>query len=229
LLQDFRLALRLLKESFGRIVAPGLKDSAVKGTSMLVGVSVGFLLVGMAVMLVFQERGLIRMQQVNGLLRRQVDEFVAQADQLSAEKTRLATLVAADQRNAGMSPSQELLRLRGEVGRLRLQDIELEQSRRDQSHAARSKLTNAEAELARLTKAHSEGLVSDAELSQARLRVELLKAEARGDAVGAAQVRLQQAEENAAQAAELRSQSLIGEPEYEKALQRLKEMQLGGR
>ena len=59
--------------------------------------------------------------------------MVAHADQLVVEKARLSTLLAASQTNAGVSlpqePSRELLRLRGEVGRLRLEERERLSSR----------------------------------------------------------------------------------------------------
>ncbi len=58
--------------------------------------------------------------------------------------------------NAFCAGYSELLRLRGEVGRLRLQHREIEPSGRDQMQAAQGKLADAEAELARLTKLHSE-------------------------------------------------------------------------
>ena len=125
--------------------------------------------------------------------------------------------------------SSEVLRLRGEVGRLRLQDRDSEQARREQMRVAQAGLTNAEVELARLTKAHSEKLVSSAELTNAWFTVELLRAEARGDTAGVAQVRLQQAEEELARATELRSQSLISQTEYDQAVRIVESLRAGAR
>src|SRR2546427_4118496 len=90
----------------------------------------GFLLVGIALILVLQEQTLNRVRQENGSLRQQVDQLVARADQLASEKSRLSTLVEASQTNTSVTlaqePSRELLRLRGEVGRLSVQQREIE-------------------------------------------------------------------------------------------------------
>src|SRR5712671_5677810 len=158
----------------------------------------GSLLVGMTLTWALQALNRER------LLQQQVDELVAHANQLAAENRRLSMVIAAQPTNAGAplppEPSREMLRLRGEVGRLRLQERDAEQSLRDQMQAAQAKLTNAEVQLARVTKLHSENLVSGVELSQARFTVELLKAEAKGDQAEAAQIRLRQAEEELARA-----------------------------
>src|SRR5688500_11647841 len=113
---------------------PWVEGSPMKRTTILAAIVVTvFLLVGMAVMLVIQQQALSRARNDNGSLGRQVDDLVAQAAQLAAEKTRLSMLLAASRTNAGVripqEPSGELLRLRGEVGRLRVQDREVEQLR----------------------------------------------------------------------------------------------------
>jgi len=181
----------------------------------------------------FHRRALDRVQQENTLLRQQIDELMAHSEQLAAEKARLSIALAAGRTTTDtpvpQAPSREALRLRGEVGRLRLQDRESEQARCEQMQAAQAKLTNAEVELARLTMAHSEKLVSSAELTNAWFTVELLRAEARGDTAGAAQVRLQQAEEELARATELRSQSLISQTEYDQAVRKVESLRAGGR
>ena len=182
-------------------------------------------------MLVTQQRDLNRLRQENRLLQQEVDGLIARADQLTEEKERLSTLISADEANARapLAPEQfsELLRLRGDVGRLRLQEREIEQSRRDQMQAAQAKLTNSEVELARIMMLHSEHLVSGAELSRARFSVELLKAEAQGDMAEAARIRLRQAEEELARAAELRGQSLISQQEYDEALRKVESAKAG--
>jgi hypothetical protein len=111
----------------------------------------------------FHGHALNRVQQENTSLRRQIDELMAQSEQLVAEQSRLSNAMAEDRTKrrtpAQQEPSREVLRLRGEVGRLRVQDREIEQARRDQMQAAQAKLPNAEVELARVAKAHSEKLV----------------------------------------------------------------------
>ena len=54
------------------------------------------------------------------------------------------------------APSEELLRLRGQIGPLRAQAKEAEQSRVNQMQMALAKLPQAELEFERLTKLHSE-------------------------------------------------------------------------
>jgi len=167
----------------------------------------------------------------NRALRQQIEESVARIDALAAENARLAMLLGMNQTNASppltQEPSAELLRLRGEVGRLRVQEREMEQLRREQMTAAQSRLTNAEVELVRLSQLHSQKLVSEAELSEARFTVELLKAEAKGDTAQAAQVRLRQAEEELARAAKLHSQSLISQSEYDAAVRKVESARAG--
>ena len=93
--------------------------------------------------------------------------------------------------------------------------------------AAQAKISNAETEFARLTKLHSKNLVSAAELEQARLELELLKAQAKGDAAEVARVRLQQAEAELTRAVELRKQSLISQTEYDEAVRKVESVRAG--
>jgi hypothetical protein len=191
----------------------------MKTTSKLAAVCLpGVLLIGTAMMLVTQQHALHHLRQENRLLQQQ-------ADQLTEEKGRLSMLIVAHEPNAGAPLAREqfseLLRLRGGVGRLSLQEREIEQSRRDQMQAAQAKLPDAEAQFARLTKLHSENLVSVVELDQSRFALELLEAQARGDATEVARLRVHQAEAELARAAELRSQSLISQAEYDEALRKV--------
>lgn len=188
-----------------------------------------FLLAVVAVSL--HRRALDRVQQENTFLRQQVDELMAQTEQLAAEKARLSSAMAESRKNtdtaAPQEPSRELLRLRGEVSRLRVQDRDVEQARREQMQAAQTKLPKAEVELARLTKAYSEKLVGSAELSKAKFIVELLRAEARGDTAEATRVRLEQAQEELARATELRDQSLISQTEYDQVVREVESVRAG--
>jgi hypothetical protein len=169
--------------------------------------------------------------QKNDLLQQQVQGLSTESDQLAAEKEQLAKLVASQTAKADAPPGQEqsgeLLRLRGEAGRLHIEDREREQARRDEMEIARAKLPEAEAELARLTKLYSDKLVSPQELSQATVAVELLKAEAKGDKAEAARIRLRQAEEELARASQLRSQSAISQADYLEAVHKVESLRAG--
>jgi hypothetical protein len=189
----------------------------------------GFLLVGMICELAFQRQSLSRVLGENESLRQQLDDLTARAEQLGIEKQQLAKLAATNEADNSASrakeSSRELLRLRGEVARLRPLEKDAEQSLRGQMQAAQANLTNAEIELARLTRLRSEGAVSGNELSKAEFAVELLKAEAKGDMVEAARIRLRQAEFS--RATELRSQSLISQTEYEEAVRKVEVLRAG--
>lgn len=190
-----------------------------------------FLFAGMAVVLVIQQRAFIRVREQNRLLQQQVNGLRAQANQLTDEKEGLSKLVAVDDAKAGAPLAgeqfSELLRLRGEVGRLRLDERASEQARRDEMQAAQAKLAGAESELAQLTKLRTENLVSLAEVERARFALELLKAQAKGDTTEAARLRLEQAQTELARAAELRNQSLISQAEYEEALRKVESLRGG--
>jgi multidrug resistance efflux pump len=93
--------------------------------------------------------------------------------------------------------------------------------------AAQAQIPNAETELARLTKLHSKNLISTAELEQARSNLELLKAQAKGDAAEVPRVKLQQAEAELARADELRKRSLISQTEYDEAVRKLESAKAG--
>lgn len=110
----------------------------------------GYLLVGIAFALVLQRQALNHVRQENRLLLQRVEELVAQTGQLTAETERLSKLTEAQHPKDGLLPQEqfaELLRLRGEVGRLHLQDREAEQSRRDRMQGAQAKLPDAELNL----------------------------------------------------------------------------------
>jgi hypothetical protein len=182
--------------------------------------------------LVLQRQSLNRVQQENQSLRQQFDDLMARAEQLAAEKQQLSIFIGANQANAGaLSPqeaSKDVLRLRGEVARLRVLEKAAEQSLRLKMQAAQEQLTNAEVELARLTKLHSEGAMSATDLSRAKFTVEALQAEAKGDMAEVARIRLRQAEEELSRAAELRSSnSLISQTEYDEAVHRVELLRAG--
>jgi hypothetical protein len=193
----------------------------------------GVLLAGMAVALALQQQSLNRLRHDNLLLRQQLEDLLPRAEQLAAENQRLSTLTLtpSNQPDAGPAsppqPSSELLRLRGEVTRLHSLEKDTEQSLRAQMQAAQEKLTNAQVELARVTRLRVQGAVSAAELSEARFAVELLQAEAKGDTAEAARVRLRQAEEELARAEQLRSNSLISQNEYDEAVRKVAALRAG--
>jgi hypothetical protein len=175
--------------------------------------------IGLTLGLIYQRQELKRAHRENSLLQEQGSRLTAQVEELASEKGRLAKLIETQSTNA--EQSSELLRLRGQAGRIQLQERETEQSRREQMRAAQAKLTAAEVQLGRMTKLHSENLVSADQLSQARFAAEVLRAEARGDKAEVFQIRLRQAEEQLANAAELHRQSLISQVEYDEAVRRV--------
>jgi hypothetical protein len=203
----------------------------MKITSKPAGIYLAGLLIAMAVIIVIQHQVLSRVRQENRSLQEQVNGLSAQLEQLTAEKERLSKSAAAQQANASallpQEPSGEMLRLRGEVGRLRRLERDTDQSLHDQMQAAQGKVANAEAELARLTKLRAENLVSIAEIDQASFDLELLKAQAKGDAAGVSRIRLQQAEKELARAAELRNESLISQTEYDEAIRKVASVKAG--
>jgi hypothetical protein len=183
------------------------------------------LLVGLAGTVLMQHKAINRLRQENRSLQQQVERLTAQSDQFAAEKEQLSKLIAAQPAIAasspGQAPSSDVLRLRGEVGRMRLEVKDAEDSRRAEMQAAQSKVADAEAGLARLTKLRAENLISEQELSHAQFALQLLKAEANGDQALAAQIRLQEAEQDLARAAELRKQSVISQSEYDDAARKV--------
>ena len=194
-----------------------IKQKRMKTALKIVGLcSVGFLVVGAIVLVVLQHQTL---ERENRLLKQEVDQLTADNNQWATEKKRLLEMIAAQPNPASLPQEQfiELLRLRGEVGRLRIQERETERVRRDQMRAAQITLPYAKAELERLKELHANNSVSAQQLAQTGFAVELLEAEAEGDAAKAAQVRLRQAEEELEQASELYRQQAVSEAEYNKA------------
>src|SRR5215471_1603265 len=103
----------------------------------------GVLLAGMTGMLALHRQAFNRVQLENQLLRHQLAEQIARADQLAAETQRLSTLVWANQAEANaippQEPSRELLRLRSEVSRLHTLEKDSEAAAQDQMRAAQEK------------------------------------------------------------------------------------------
>jgi outer membrane murein-binding lipoprotein Lpp len=189
------------------------------------------LLVGLAGTIVMQHTAINRLRQENNSLQQQVERLTARSDQFAAGKEQLSKVIVEQPANACSSPvqqpSSEVLRLRGEVGRMRVEVKDAEDSRRAEMQAAQSKIADAETNLTRLTKLHSQQLVSEQELSHAQFAVQLLKAEANGDKPLAAQIRLQEAEQDLARATELRKQSLISQSEYDDAARKVASLRTG--
>jgi hypothetical protein len=181
-----------------------------------------FLVAVMGITLMIQQQALSGFRKQNQSLHQQIDALTVQLDNLRQEKARFSKAMAAPEANTGAplvtEQFSELLRLRGEMGRLRLQERELEQLLQDQMQAAQAKVASAESELARLTKMHSAGVVSPHELEQGRFALELLKAQARGDTAEIARIRLEQAEAELALAAKLLKVGRMSSTEYQKAL-----------
>jgi Tfp pilus assembly protein PilV len=200
-------------------------------TSKLAAVCLAVGVVGLAATVVMQHASIDRLQQENSLLQQQVERLTAQSKQFAAEKDELSKLIAARPANTPSAPGQEqsseVLRLRGEVGRMRLEVKESEVSRRAEMQAAQSKIADAETNLARLTKMFAVGAVSEPELSHAQFAVQLLKAEAKGDKALAAQLRLQEAEQDLARAAKMRNVGVISQSEYDEAARKVESLRTG--
>jgi multidrug resistance efflux pump len=204
----------------------------MKTTSKIAGMGLAAgLLVGLAGTVVMQHATIDRLRHENRSLQQQVEQLTAQSDQIAAEKEQLSKLLAAQPPKAasspGQQPSSELLRLRGEVGRMRLEVKDSEDSRRAEMQAAQNKIADAETNLARLTKMHAVGVISEPELSHAQFAVQLLKAEATGDKPLAAQIRLQEAEQDLARATKLRDVGVISQSEYDDAARKVESLRTG--
>jgi hypothetical protein len=178
-----------------------------------------------------QHAAIDRLRQENRSLQQQVEQLTAQADQFAAEKEQLSKLIAAQPATAGspngQQPSSEVLRLRGEVGRMRLEVKDSEDSRRAEMQAAQNKIADAETNLARLTKMHAVGAVSEPELSHAQFTVQLLRAEANGDKPLVAKIRLQEAEQDLARATNMRNVGVISQSEYNEAARKVESLRAG--
>jgi hypothetical protein len=187
--------------------------------------------VGLAGTVVMQHATIDRLRQENGSLQQQVERLTAQSNQFAAEKTDLSKLIAAQPVQATQSPGQEqsseVLRLRGEVGRMRLEVKDSEDSRRAEMQAAQNKIADAEINLARLTKMHAVGAISEPELSHAQFAIQLLKAEAKGDKPLAARIRLQEAEQDLARATKMLNVGVISQSEYDDAARKVESLRTG--
>jgi len=188
------------------------------------------LIVVLAGTIVMEHATIERLRQENGSLRRQVERLAAQSEQFAAEKEELSKLIAAQPAKAaqpGQEPSSELLRLRGEVGRMRLEVKESEESRRAEMQAAQNKIADAETNLARLTKMFAVGATSEPELSHAQFALQLLKAEAKGDKALAAKIRLQEAEQDLARATKMRNVGAISQSDYDETARKVESLRTG--
>jgi hypothetical protein len=186
---------------------------------------------GLVATVVMQHATIDRLRQENVSLQQQVERLATQSEQSAAEKEELSKLIAAQPSKATLSPGQEqsseLLRLRGEVGRMRLEVKESEESRRAEMQVAQSKIADAETNLTRVTKMFAVGAVSEPELSHARFAVQLLKAEANGDKTQAARIRLQEAEQDLARATKMRNVGVISQTEYDEAARKVESLRTG--
>ena len=198
-------------------------------TTLQKAVLVSVIVAATAGVIGYQHRVRSILRQENAALRAQV----AQQSLLEDENHRLSTALAAVTDSAGRTPAPasseqltELLRLRGEVGRLRRQDLDfktrlMEQEQEDPAVVARVKLPFAQADLEKLTRLHGQKLVSDSQLREAEANVALLSAEARGDLNEAAALRVQAAEESLQRLSELHVQKLASDQSLLKAKREL--------
>jgi hypothetical protein len=158
------------------------------------------------------------LQQQNSQLATQCEQLTRECDD-ALSRSAASGDPAQSPLSASLPPEQmrELIQLRGEVGRLRSQEREIERLRQEQMQMAAIKVPHAQAEFDRLTNLHAENNVSAQQLGQAKFALESLKAEANGNGARAAQLRFEQAEAELAKISQLYQQKLVGESEYNKA------------
>jgi hypothetical protein len=201
----------------------------MKPTTIAIGLA--FLLAAALGLLVLQHQAWTCLRLENGTLQQQLRDLSAQVDQLTAEKERLAKLMESPEVAPGTPPDteqrSELLRLRGQLGRLRVETREADQAHLTAMRTAQAKIPDAELKVAQLTKLRVDKVVSEQELRQAQFAVELLKAEAKGDQAQVKQLQLRQAEEELARAADLRNQSAISQAEYDEAASKVESLRGG--
>ena len=189
----------------------------MKTTSKLLRpVITSLLVVGVAI-LALQHRYLTRSNTENHAFKQRVDQLMAENDRFKTEVSRLSQIIPRAPSGGASLPKEqtsELLRLRGEIGRLRSLERETEQLRREQMQSAQTKVSDAQAEFERLEKLHADNLVSAPELDRAKFALDLLKAKAKGDATEGVQVRLRHASKELERASELYRQNLISDAEY---------------
>src|SRR5687768_17043173 len=149
----------------------------MKSPSKLAGFSLAGLSVLVVAIIITQQQVVSRLRQQNSSLQQQLDRLAAEASKLAEERQQL--LSAPQQANAAAPlPKEqfsELLRLRGDAGRMRIHEREMEQARREEMQAARAKLAEAETHFARLTNLYAARLVGVGERDQALFAIELLK------------------------------------------------------
>jgi len=80
-----------------------------------------------------------------------------------------------------------------------------------------------------MTKLYDAKVVSTSEFSEAKYKLEALKAEAKGDSTEVARIRLRQAEEELARATELHKLSLISQTEFDQAAKKVESLRTGAR
>jgi outer membrane translocation and assembly module TamA len=113
-------------------------------TKLKVGIISVIALAGVATPLAIQHQSQARLREENEALREQASQLA----QVAAENENLSNLVAQTKGSESLSREQmsELLRLRGEVGRLRREGKEL-QALLAENRQLRTRLTNAPAEV----------------------------------------------------------------------------------
>ena len=183
------------------------------------------LLFGMGALTLKQRHDLDQLREEKQALELRADELKTQLAKQAAEWERLANSLTAQppMTNAVSDPAQqrELLRLRSEVGHLRREHQDVEQSRRDEMAAAQARIPGAEAELSRMTNMLAVGAIGAREVSAAQFAVQLLKAQAAGDKAEEARVRVQQAETDLGFVGKMRAVGMISQSEYDEAVQKV--------
>jgi hypothetical protein len=169
-----------------------------------------------------------RLREEKLALQQQLEELNARTEKLAAEKEAFSNSAAAQDgiTVATNTPdtSGELLRLRGEVSRLRWAEQELDQGRLTAMQAAQARLADARAELVRARKMREVGAISESDLIKADFEAQALEAAAKGDTAEEARIRLRQAEAELARAGLMRNAGAMSQGEYEAAAKKVEEM-----
>jgi len=88
-------------------------------TKLKLGVISALIVTGAAAPLILQHQTALQLRRENQSLRQQSDQMAERLAPLAAENTRLSNLLARTDQSVATGPSNELLRLRAEVARLR--------------------------------------------------------------------------------------------------------------
>lgn len=221
----------------GLCIGDGSNKGCMKATFKNGSICVAALICAvMAVVIWKQNQEMSRIRSENEQLNEQLVELKGLAERLAEDKSRLTKSAAADQTSGGTLGREqflELLRLRGEHGRLMDFERQADEGRREQMKAAEAGLVKAESALEHATRLHSKGFVTDEDVAQAEFAVEALRAQAKGDMAEAARIKseaaLAKAESDLAFAERLHAKGVVVAAHVDRARLNLAELEAQAR